>query len=472
MTTLDVRTEIYDSILETLGNTPLVRLNQVAYGVACEVVAKVEWFNPGGSVKDRIGVSIIEDAEKRGVLRPGGTVVEATSGNTGIGLAIAAAVKGYKCICVLTDKQSQEKISFLRALGAKVVVTPTNVPHEDPRSYHSVAKQLAAETPNAILANQYGNPVNPLTHYQTTGPEIWRQTGGKIDVFVCGMGTGGTITGVGRFLKEQNPKIQVVGIDPVGSVLADYVKSGQMGAPNAYKVEGIGQDYIPVIYDFNVIDDAVQVSDKESFLMTRRLAREEGIFCGGSSGTAVVGALRYATEKMLGPDKRVVVLLPDSGYRNLSKLYNDQWMQENRYLDDENAQVQHVLTAKPAQELVTVHSDAKVGEVVARMKEYDVSQLPVVDQNGALVGLVNEVHVLKYLLNNQENRATERLIGDVGLVDSHVPTVTPNTTLETVISMFATGQAVIVINSAAERQAISILTKIDLLSYLANRNQP
>ncbi len=260
----------------------------------------------------------------------------------------------------------------MRAFGARVVVTPTNVDPDDPRSYYSVAKQITRETPNAILANQYHNPANPETHYRTTGPEIWRQTGGQIDVFVAGMGTGGTITGVGRYLKAQNPHVQIVGVDPVGSIIYDYFKTGQMTEAHSYKIEGIGEDFIPSIYDFSVIDDMVQVTDKESFLMARRLVREEGIFCGGSSGSAVVGALKYAVENALGPDKMIVVLLPDSGYRNLGKVFDDEWMRENRFLDStvEDARVQTVLAAKPTQKLLTADQSDSIGEVIARMKEY------------------------------------------------------------------------------------------------------
>jgi cystathionine beta-synthase len=469
--TLPKEPQICDSILETLGNTPLVRLHRVSRGVACDLVAKVEFFNPGGSVKDRIGITIIEDAERQGKLRPGGTVVEATSGNTGVGLAIASAIKGYKCVFVLPDKQSVEKIKQLRAFGARVIVTPTNVTPDDPRSYYSVAKQIVNETPNSILANQYHNPVNPETHYRTTGPEIWRQTAGKIDVFVAGMGTGGTITGVGRYLKEQNPKVQIVGVDPVGSILYDYFKTGQMVEAHSYKVEGIGEDFIPSIYDFSVIDDMVKVTDKESFLMARRLVREEGIFCGGSSGSAVVGAMHYAVEKNLGPDKLVVVLIPDSGYRNLGKIFDDEWMRENRFLDTSmaDARVQDVIASRQRPDLITVHCDNRVGEVVSRMREHDVSQLPVIGDDNQLIGLVSEVSLLKYLLTNQSAEAANQPIDELDVVDRNVAVVTPDTPLEAVMSVFTTSPVAVVVDSAGNeenRRPVGILTKIDLLSYL------
>ncbi|MEP7285682.1 MAG: cystathionine beta-synthase [Chloroflexota bacterium] len=472
-----VAAQIYNNILETMGNTPLVRLNSVTRGVAAQIVAKVEFFNPGGSVKDRIGINMIEDAERKGLLRPGGTIVESTSGNTGVGLAIAAAIKGYKCVFVLPDKQSIEKIKQLRAFGARVVVTPTNVSPEDPRSYYSVAKQITKDTPNAILANQYHNPANPETHYHSTGPEIWQQTAGQIDAFVVGMGTGGTITGVGRYLKEQNPHVQIIGVDPVGSVLYDYFKTGQMTEAHSYKIEGIGEDFIPSIYDFSVVDDMVKVTDKESFLMARRLVREEGMFCGGSSGSAVVGALKYALENNLGPDKLVVVLLPDSGYRNLGKVFDDEWMRENRFLDStlEDARVQHVLAAKPAKPLITANQDDRVGDVIALMKENDISQLPVVRGEHHLVGLVTEVSLLKYLLESRGVDASQQTIGQIDVLDRNIATVTPETPLEAVMSVFTTTPIAIVIerdndsSEADHRWVTGILTKIDLLSYLTAR---
>lgn len=466
--------QIHDNILGAMGNTPLVRLKRLARGVRCQIIAKVEYFNPGGSVKDRIGITIVEDAERQGLLKPGGTIVEATSGNTGVGLAIAAILKGYKTVFVMPDKMSEEKIRVLRAYGARVVVTPTNVEPDDPRSYYSVARQIVEETPNSILANQYHNPVNPQTHVDYTGPELWQQTAGKIDVFVCGMGTGGTITGVGRYLKQLNPKIQVVGVDPVGSVLYDYFYTGKMIEAQTYKTEGIGEDFIPSNYDFAVIDDMVRVNDKETMLMTRRLVREEGIFGGASSGAAVAGALRYAAERDLGPEKMVVVLLPDNGSRYLSKVFDDNWMRENRFLESDWAEttVRAVLDRKTRRDVISAYSKDAVGEVIAKMKSADVSQMPVLGEREQLLGLVNEVSLLDYLLGNDTAEAIKVSIEDAGVIDTTVQTLSIATPIESVMSVFGTNKIALVtenVPDSSDKRVVGIITQIDLLDFLSNR---
>ncbi|MEL6306755.1 MAG: cystathionine beta-synthase [Chloroflexota bacterium] len=465
---------IYKNILETMGNTPLVELNSIGRGVRCKILVKVEYFNPGSSVKDRIGIRIIEDAEDRGLLQPGGTIVEATSGNTGVGLAMAAIIKGYKCVFVMPDKMSQEKISVLRAYGARVVVTPTNVEPEDPRSYYSVAKRIVEETPNSILANQYHNPVNPQTHIESTGPEIWRDTVGEIDVFVAGIGTGGTITGVGKYLKSKNPKVQIVAVDPVGSIVYDYFYTGKMGEAQSYKTEGIGEDFIPSNYDFDYIDDMVQVNDKESMLMTRRLVREEGIFAGGSCGAALAGALRYASERNLGPDKTMVVLLPDSGSRYLSKIFDDNWMRENQFLQSDWSEMTSstVLERKTRKGLIVANCNESVTEVIQKMKANDISQLPVVGEREQLLGLVKEVGLLNYMLTHGADEAANTAIENASVIDSNVPDLRPNTPIETVMSVFSTHDIALVTESVADsedKHVVGILTKIDLLDFLTSR---
>lgn len=457
---------IHENILSTIGQTPLVRLNRITRGLKPTVLAKVEFFNPGGSVKDRIGPAIIADAERSGRLKPGGTIVEATSGNTGVGLAIAAAIKGYKCIFVMPDKMSDEKIRLLRGFGAQVVITPTAVEPDDPRSYYSVSKRITEETPNAILANQYHNPVNPEVHYRTTGPELWQQTAGKIDVFVAGMGTGGTITGVGRFLKEQNPAIKIIGVDPIGSILHELFQTGREVPAHAYKVEGIGEDFLPTTLDLSVIDNTVQVSDKESFLMTRRLVREEGIFCGGSCGSAVAGALHYIRNHDLGADKTVVVLLPDTGARYLSKVFNDDWMRENGFLESTwiEIRVADVLKGKTLHTLYTAHPSDRQKDVIALMKTRDISQVPVIDETGRLAGMVTEVELLDHMLTVGHTHDAQETIEP--LIQTDVATVTPDTPLESLMSTFTIRRAAVVLE---DEQVIGIITKIDLLDYLAGQ---
>ncbi len=325
---------IHNSIIDAIGNTPLVRLNRLSEGLDLTVAAKVEYLNPGQSIKDRIAIKMIDDAEKQGLIKPGGTIIEGTSGNTGMGLALVAAVRGYKCIFTTTDKQSKEKVDLLRALGAEVQVCPTNVEPDDPQSYYSVAKRLSEEIPNSYYPNQYDNPSNAQAHYETTGPEIWEQTEGKITHYVAGMGTGGTISGAAKYLKEKNPEIKVIGVDSVGSVYKHYFETGEFDKDQIkpYVTEGIGEDIIPGTIDFTVIDKVVQVNDKDALVTTRRLAQEEGLFIGGSCGAAVYGALEYARENKLGKDDLMVVILPDSGTRYVSKVYNDDWMKEKNFI--------------------------------------------------------------------------------------------------------------------------------------------
>ena len=458
---------VYGTILETIGNTPLVRLNSVAGDLPCTVLAKVEFFNPGGSVKDRIGPAIIEDAERSGKLKPGGTVVESTSGNTGVGLAIAAAIKGYRTIFVMPDKMSQEKIMLLRAFGARVVVTPTAVEPEDPRSYYSVANRLVEETPNAILANQYHNPVNPEAHLQFTGPEIWRQTAGKITHFVAGMGTGGTITGCGRFLKSKNPHVKIIGIDPIGSILYDLHR-GRAVKADGYKVEGIGEDFLPGTLDLNVVDEVVQVTDRESFLMTRRLVREEGIFAGGSCGSAVAGAVKYARDHNLTEDDVIVIILPDSGSRYLSKLFDDDWMRENGFLERSwvDYRASDIQSAKPDAEIITAKPTDLMKDVVATLKKHNISQLPVLDEEGHLVGIVTEIDLLNHmLLTNHVHQPDETI---ELIIDHNVPVARPGTPLESLMAIFSNRSAVVI---ATEKKVQGILTKIDILDFLSTQVQ-
>ncbi len=390
--------KVYPSILDTIGNTPLIRLNRVVKGLACTVLAKCEFFNPGGSVKDRIGITMIQAAEKDGRLKPGGTIIEGTSGNTGVGLALVAIQRGYKVIFTITDKQSREKIDLLKAFGAEVIVCPTAVAPEDPRSYYSVARKLAAEIPNSFYPNQYANPENPRTHYMTTGPELWEATDGKIDVFVAGMGTGGTISGVGKYLKEKKPSVKIVGADPVGSLYYDFFHHGKVVQAHTYMVEGIGEDIFPTTMDFKVVDDVIQVNDGDSFRMARKLAREEGIFAGGSGGTALAAALRYARD--LDQDKLVVVLLPDTGQRNLGKVFNDEWMRENRFLEPPmQLSAGEILKRKRTSivRLVTADPAENAHACMMRMQELEISQLPVFE-SGKCIGSLSEDRLVDLLM--------------------------------------------------------------------------
>ena len=450
------------NILEAVGDTPIVKLNTVGAHVAADLYVKLEYLNPGGSMKDRVAINIVRDYEKRGLLKPGGTIVEATSGNTGMGLALVAAIRGYKCIFVMPDKMSEEKIKSLQAFGARVVVCPTAVDPEDPRSYYSVSRRLAEETPGAVLANQYYNPANPEAHYLSTGPEIWAQTGGEIDVFCAGMGTGGTLSGCGRYFKERRSDIKVVGVDPVGSLYYDYVKTGTMVKPRPYKVEGIGEDFLPGTMNLGIIDEVIRVNDKECFITTRELVRREGVYCGGSGGAAVAGAIKYA--EMVGKKMNIVVLLPDSAQKYLSKIFDDNWMRQNGFLDpDPIGTVAQLLAAKGPGSVITADASDKVRDVITKMKAHGISQLPVL-RSGKLAGIVAELDILRHMVDAgaSADDAVEKL------VEADFATVAPNTRIALVSDLFAQGGIVVVLDGD---RIVGVVTKIDLIDYLAKRMQ-
>ncbi len=449
------------TILDAVGKTPIVKLQRVASDVAADVYVKCEYLNPAGSMKDRMTLHLIDRAEARGELQPGGTIIEATSGNTGAALAMIAAVRGYKCIFVMPDKMSQEKIASLRAYGARVVVCPTAVEPEDPRSYYSVAERLARETAGAFYTRQYENLDNPGGHYASTGPELWEQTGGEIDVLVAGLGTGGTITGTGRYLKEHKPEVQLVGVDPVGSLYYDFVKSGRVTKPFIYKVEGIGEDFFPKTIDLRILDEIVRVDDKECFLMARALLRDEGLYVGGSAGAAVAGAIKYA--RQTGKKQNIVVILPDSAAKYLSKIFNDEWMRENGFLDDEPGlgTIRELLRHKTGDEVITARAEDRVRDVVSRMKAHGISQLPIM-KDGRLLGAVAEVDLLRYLVSGEHSLESPV----EPLVESDYATVTPETRVENVQGLLNDARMAIVLD---EGRIVGIVTKIDLIDHLTRR---
>lgn len=452
--------KFYQNITETIGNTPLVKLNKLSQGYKPTIFVKVEFFNPGGSVKDRIGVEMIEEAEREGRLKPGGTIVESTSGNTGLGLAIAAAVKGYKCIFTMPDKMSIEKIMLLRAYGAEVIVTPTAVPHESLESYTEVAKKIVRETPNSILANQYYNPKNPESHYKTTGPEIWKQTDGQIDYFICAIGTGGTISGAGKYLKEQNPNVKVVGIDPKGSVLREYFYTKKFSPVfKTYKVEGIGQDYIPGVLQFQYVDEIIEVTDKESFLMARRLTREEGIFVGGSAGTALSGAMKVA--ERLSEKDVMVVLLPDTGERYLSKMYNDDWMKENRFLVPEKITIRYVLEGKKGvPNLISIDPVTTIRKALDLLNQHNISQLPVLDK-GQAVGSIEESDLMGAVLGNPA--LFDAPISS--LMKPTFPKVHIDESINQAITQLSKKHAAVLVED--EAKVVGIVTRFDVIEYMS-----
>jgi cystathionine beta-synthase len=424
-------------------------------------------LNPGGSVKDRIAFPILEGYERQGKLKPGGTVVEATSGNTGVGLAIACALRGYQAVFVMPDKMSQEKIQLLRAFGARVIITPTAVLPDDPRSYYSVARRTVEETPNAVLANQYHNPQNPESHRLTTGPEIWDQTEGKVTDVVVSMGTGGTITGIAQHFRDRGARVRMVGVDPIGSLLHDaWQQAGSLQGLEAfpYKVEGIGEDFIPSTLDLHRVDEVVQVSDAEAFRWTRRLVREEGVFCGGSSGAALAGALKYAQN--LGPDRLVVVIFPDTGSRYLSKVFNDDWMREHGFLeiDRERATAQDVAQARGLPTLITARPQDSLQNVIGRMRSHGISQLPVVGGEGELLGMVSEVDLLADLVSGGRGRNGDGSIGP--LVSREVPTALASALLASVLPELLSKKVTVLTDDAG--RPVGILTLIDALEFLAS----
>lgn len=452
--------KIYNNILETIGNTPLVRLNKLTKDVKATVLAKVETTNPGNSVKDRMAVKMIEDAEKTGLLKPGGTVIEGTSGNTGMGLALACIIKGYKLICVLNDKQSKEKMDILRAVGAEVIVCPTAVEPTDPRSYYSVSKRLAKEIPNSWYVNQYDNLSNRIAHYEQTGPEIWEQTDGKITHFIVGVGTGGTISGVGKFLKEQNPDIKIWGIDTYGSVFKKYKETGIFDENEIYPyiTEGIGEDILPANVDFDIIDRFEKVTDKDAAIYTRRLAREEGIFVGNSAGSAIKGLLQLKDE--LKEEDVVVVLFHDHGSRYVGKIFNDDWMRERGFLEEENKTASDLIAHHADEPLVSVYAEELVSHAIAKMRKYSISQIPVL-RDGKFVGSLDDTHTYQVLIDDH-NKLNAPISS---IMQKAFPVVQPNTSIEEISKLINKETPAVLVETGENKY--NIITKQDIISAIA-----
>lgn len=456
---------IHPNILATVGDTPLIRLNAVTGNLRCTVAVKAEYFNPGQSSKDRIAIKMIEDAERAGVLKPGGTIIEGTSGNTGFGLALVAIVKGYRAIFTMADKQSPEKIDILRSMGAEVVVCPTNVPADDPRSYYSVAKRLNEEIPNSFYPNQYDNLSNRQAHYDATGPEVWRQTEGKITHWAAGMGTCGTICGVSRYLKEQNPAVRTIGIDTYGSLFKKLHETGEIDESEVYPylTEGIGEDIVPANLDLSVIDHIVKVSDKDAAVMTRKLARLEGLFIGWSCGAAVHGALQWAHNNKLGPKDLLVILLPDHGTRYLGKVYNDNWMRQHGFLEEGVLiTAEEILNRKSETErqMLAVNADQKLGEAIQLMRAKNVSQLPIL-KDGELVGSVTEGRALSALLDDPSMKDQPV----TAAMNDPFPYVLPSTRIDVISKMITKENPAVVVHHSDQSRAI--ITKYDLINVLA-----
>lgn len=450
------------NILETIGNTPLVRLNRVTKDVKATVLAKVETFNPGNSIKDRMALKMVEDAEKAGILKPGGTIIEGTSGNTGMGLAIAAIVKGYKCIFTTTDKQSKEKVDALRAFGAEVIVCPTNVEPEDPRSYYSVAARLNREIPNSFYPNQYDNPSNATAHYESTGPEIWAQTEGKIDHLVVGVGTGGTICGTAKFLKEKNPNIKVWGIDTYGSVFKKYKETGIFDKNEIYPyvTEGIGEDFLPKNVDFNLIDHFEKVTDKDAALMTREIVKQEGIWVGNSAGSALAGLIQLKDHFKEG--ETVVVIFHDHGTRYLGKIFNDDWMREKGYTNKKGMTAKDLVNSNKNGELITVKNTDTIGHALKLITDNSISQLPVTADN-RIVGSVNENLVFSKIIENPE--ISSQPVSNI--MQEALPFIDASTPLEELSGMVSKADAAVLVKDF-KMDKNYIITRFDIVRALAN----
>lgn len=450
----------YNNILETIGNTPLVKLNSLTKDIKATVLAKIESTNPGNSIKDRMAVKMIEDAEREGKLKAGGTIIEGTSGNTGMGLAIAAVIKGYKCIFTTTDKQSKEKVDALRAFGAEVIVCPTNVEPEDPRSYYSVSTRLEREIPNSWKPNQYDNLSNSMAHYEQTGPEIWKQTEGKITHLVVGVGTGGTISGAGKFLKEQNPDIKIWGIDTYGSVFKKYKETGEFDKNEIYPyiTEGIGEDFLPVNVDFSIIDRFEKVTDKDAALMTREIARKEGIFAGNSAGSAVAGLLQLKHELKEGDV--VVIIFHDHGSRYMGKMYNDDWLRERGFLNDGKLTAKSILSKRESQAIVTIDCEKTVLEAMNTIKTLNISQIPVTQQ-GMVVGKLTESDILNSVLENPFLKSSSVK----SIMTSSFPFVDLNTSIDKISSMINKDNTAVLVEDGEGK--IEIITQYDIINAIS-----
>ncbi len=453
----------YENILETIGNTPLVKFNKITKEIPALVLAKIETFNPGHSIKDRMALKMVEDAEEAGLLKPGGTIIEGTSGNTGMGLALVAIVKGYKLICTLADKQSKEKMDVLRAMGAEVIVCPTNVSSDDPRSYYSIAEKLNEEIPNSYYPNQYDNMSNKKTHYEQTGPEIWEQTDGKITHLVVGVGTGGTISGAGKYLKEKNPNIKIWGIDTYGSVFKKYHETGEFDENEIYSyiTEGIGEDILPKNVDFDLIDHFEKVTDKDGVIMTRRLAREEGFFMGNSAGSAVAGLLQM--KEKLTKDDVVVVIFHDHGSRYIGKMFNDNWVRDRGFMEDEKVNAINIIQSHGSKKLITAAPEDDLSEVLSNMTKYDISHIPVLD-NGECVGSINNSELYSLLASKSRDelgKVKESMSAPYELIEG-------NSSLEEIAKKLnKQNSAVLVKNRAGD---LHIITIHDIIGSINHTN--